>query len=166
MIIQKRNREMPKNRIIVLLGLIALIGAVLFMTSCSETTASEKKYSIMLSKGAEPSGGIGRENKEPIAPEIVYEPKNYTICVDPGHGFVDGGTGENIFENGVLEKDITIAVSKLLRTYLEERGFEVIMTHDGINVPSADVNGNNISIRKSVRHMQILLISTILCPYT
>lgn len=136
---------MSKNRIIHLISLFLIVlGIVFSMVSCSENAESIGRISSMLSEGAEPSDGVGREKKVETEPEIVYEPKNYTICVDPGHGFVDGGTGENVFENGVLEKDVNLAVSKLLVHYLEERGFHVIMTHDGVNYPKADTNGNKI----------------------
>jgi N-acetylmuramoyl-L-alanine amidase len=121
-----------------------LLGILVFTVSCSETETAEKISSSMLSEGAEPSIGIGRDKSAETEPEIEYEPKNYTICVDPGHGFVDGGTGEGVFENGILEKDVNLAVSKLIVHYLEKRGFNVIMTHDGVNIPKADVNNNKI----------------------
>jgi len=48
------------------------------------------------------------------------------ILLDPGHGGPDGGAGEE----GALEKDIALSVSKKLRDYLQELGALVIMTRE------------------------------------
>jgi len=48
-----------------------------------------------------------------------------TIVVDPGHGGRDPG---KVGVNGVLEKDINLAISLKLRDILEEKGINVIMT--------------------------------------
>ncbi len=48
------------------------------------------------------------------------------ILLDPGHGGPDGGAGEE----GALEKDIALSVSKKLRDYLQEQGALVIMTRE------------------------------------
>lgn len=50
------------------------------------------------------------------------------IVVDPGHGGKDPGA---IGPNGVMEKDVTLALARLLKTHLEkELGVEVILTRD------------------------------------
>ncbi|SDL49726.1 N-acetylmuramoyl-L-alanine amidase [Geoalkalibacter ferrihydriticus] len=50
------------------------------------------------------------------------------IVVDPGHGGKDPGA---VGPNGVLEKDVNLAMAKLLKQYLEkELGVEVILTRD------------------------------------
>ena len=87
---------------------------------------------------ASPATGIGR-----IMPEVV-EPKNWLICIDPGHGFADPGTGPGCFD-GVYEKDITVAVANLLKISLEDLGYKVVLTHDGITLPAlGDTNGDSI----------------------
>lgn len=48
------------------------------------------------------------------------------IVVDPGHGGMDGGAS---FQ-GVLEKDINLYIAKKLKSYLQEKDFEVKMTRD------------------------------------
>lgn len=48
-----------------------------------------------------------------------------TIVIDPGHGGRDGGK-EGV--TGVLEKDINLQISDLLREELEAAGYEVVMT--------------------------------------
>lgn len=47
------------------------------------------------------------------------------IVIDPGHGGKDPGA---IGPNGEKEKDITLAVGKLLADQLEEKGFTIYMT--------------------------------------
>lgn len=121
-----------------------LAGIMLVCTSCGSEEIEEQKTSHTVStKIAEPAVGIGREIKEETEPEPA-KPNGYTICVDPGHGFVDGGTGDGVFEDGVLEKDINLAVSKLLVEELEILGYNTIMTHDGVNMPVGDVDKNHI----------------------
>lgn len=57
-------------------------------------------------------------------PEITYK-SNKTIIIDAGHGGEDGGT---IGKNGVFEKDLNLAISKVLAKKLEENGYKVILT--------------------------------------
>ncbi len=49
------------------------------------------------------------------------------IIIDPGHGGIDGGA---VSQEGVLEKDITLAISEQLRDYLQEAGALVLMTRE------------------------------------
>lgn len=118
--------------------LAVVLFSCLFLSSCS----SGLDASLL------PAFGAGREELESILQESEPQrepkpPKGITICVDPGHGFDDGGTSSELLGD-VLEKDITLSVSLKLRDYLEELGFDVIMTHDGTKIPmnSAD-DGNN-----------------------
>lgn len=53
--------------------------------------------------------------------------KKGTIIVDAGHGGEDGGA---VGENGVLEKDINLAIALELEKYLKQNNFDVIMVRD------------------------------------
>lgn len=54
--------------------------------------------------------------------------RKYVIVVDAGHGGADPGA---VADNGVLEKDITLAVARELKRQLEETGrYRVVMTRD------------------------------------
>lgn len=48
------------------------------------------------------------------------------IYIDAGHGGFDGGASVD----GIVEKDITLDVSKMLKAYLENIGYECILTRD------------------------------------
>lgn len=50
-----------------------------------------------------------------------------TIAIDPGHGGPDGGAES---KDGVVEKQITLALAKQLKDYLQEAGAVVIMTRE------------------------------------
>lgn len=62
----------------------------------------------------------------PAAPPMRAKPHRVTL--DPGHGGVDPGNPGLYFPSGMREKDVTLAVSKLLREELVRRGVEVTMT--------------------------------------
>lgn len=49
------------------------------------------------------------------------------IIIDPGHGGVDGGA---VSADGVLEKDINLAISFYMRDIFRVNGFEVVMTRE------------------------------------
>ncbi len=65
-----------------------------------------------------------------------------TVCLDAGHGFGDGGTGSD-FLGEVLEKDITLSVTMLLKEKLEAMGFRVFLTHDGKEFPLTILDDRN-----------------------
>lgn len=73
------------------------------------------------------------------APQPAYRPPSararragfraqHKVVIDPGHGGVDDGNPGLFFPRGVREKHVTLAISKLLKKELEERGIEVLMT--------------------------------------
>lgn len=49
------------------------------------------------------------------------------IVIDPGHGGIDGGASS---KEGLLEKEVALSISLLLRDYLQEAGALVIMTRE------------------------------------
>ena len=57
--------------------------------------------------------------------------KKGTVVLDAGHGGEDGGA---VGDNGVLEKDINLAIALELEKYLKQNNFDVIM------VRSSDVS--------------------------
>lgn len=58
--------------------------------------------------------------------------KTMKIVIDPGHGGHE--TGAINYNDGIMEKDITLKTSRYLKEYLEDYyGVEVIMTHNGLD---------------------------------
>ena len=106
-----------------------------------EASAAPVREEVVELPPAMPAVGVGR-----IMPEVV-EQRDILICVDPGHGFEDGGSGDaetSFFPAGTLEKDITIVVANMVNEDLKKRGFKTVMTHDGVNMPETyNWDGNN-----------------------
>lgn len=55
----------------------------------------------------------------------------HSVVVDPGHGGVDPGNPGRHFPGGLAEKDITLAIGRLLRAELVRRGIAVTLTRTG-----------------------------------
>jgi N-acetylmuramoyl-L-alanine amidase len=83
--------------------------------------------------------------QEPPAPAAkTYTTAVRVIVIDPGHGGIDAGAGTT----GALEKDITLAIARKLRTTLQSRlGATVLLTRDSdvalTNEARAAVANNN-----------------------
>ena len=81
-----------------------------------------------------------------IAQRASTAPNNRlkTIIIDPGHGGEDSGA---VADNGVLEKDINLDISKKLCDMLKATGYTVIMTrNDDISI--YDKNSNSLRQKK------------------
>jgi N-acetylmuramoyl-L-alanine amidase CwlD len=49
------------------------------------------------------------------------------IAIDPGHGGIDGGA---VSKDGIIEKNINLAIALVLRDYLQQVGAYVVMTRE------------------------------------
>ena len=72
-----------------------------------------------------------------IKSRMTQAKKDGTLCVviDPGHGLVDPGAMHDENLGTVTESDITLAIANKLAAVLEDRGYTVILTHDGETQP-------------------------------
>ncbi|WP_379153673.1 N-acetylmuramoyl-L-alanine amidase [Paenibacillus sp. sgz5001063] len=70
------------------------------------------------------------------------------ILIDAGHGGIDGGTSHG----NILEKDITLAISRRLFLLLRSDGFDAILNRTGDYAPSDE----NRWLRSSSRHLRDL----------
>jgi N-acetylmuramoyl-L-alanine amidase len=70
---------------------------------------------------------MSRLIEEVVTPEEFDIKKIQTIVIDPGHGGKDPGA---IGTRGTYEKDVVLSISQKLKSLLEARGFEVIMTRE------------------------------------
>ena len=70
------------------------------------------------------------------------------IILDPGHGGPDGGA----VVDGVVEKDIALSISKMLRDYLQEQGALVILTREEDTDLAGDVDGYRARKRTDLKN--------------
>lgn len=70
------------------------------------------------------------------------------ILIDAGHGGIDGGTSYGT----ILEKDITLAISRRLFLLLRSDGFDTILNRTGDYAPSDE----NLWLRSKSRHLRDL----------
>ena len=130
----------------IICGAAAILLACTAFVSCgNESSSADIPRKERARKPAAPSIGIGR-----IMPE-VHEPKAFTVLLDPGHGFEDGGAGDGILPGGYLEKDINLAIANYLKEDLTEYGFQIIMSHDGTTFPKTAADDNNNKYRPEER---------------
>ena len=128
---------------------LSLLMCYTVLLSCSHSSEDDEEapknaYEETMPASIGADSGLEREKggrKDDIEQQ---EATGHTICVDPGHGFVDGGCGEGFYSDGTLEKDINLAIAEKLSARLALLGYKVIQTHDGKNIPAADTNMNNI----------------------
>lgn len=126
-------------------GLAAEIPPAVPAMGVGRVTASEKTAPAPVGEAPDSS-----PKPEPVTKtEIVLE-RDLLVCIDPGHGFEDGGSGASeasFYPDGTLEKDVTITVAGLLKDALEKEGFRTVMTHDGESIPAEyNWDGNDIFI--------------------
>lgn len=70
-----------------------------------------------------------------------------TIVIDPGHGGYDSGS---ISINGVMEKDITLAIALKTGALLEGEGYHVIYTRESDDVTWSDDNLDDLQSRVTI----------------
>ena len=71
--------------------------------------------------------GVQRVVTASISTVILSDTTLPVIIVDPGHGGIDGGA---VGVDGIVEKDINLAIALKLRDMLIVGGFEVVMTRE------------------------------------
>ena len=57
--------------------------------------------------------------------------RRHVIVIDPGHGGRDPGNPGRYFPEGMTEKDVNLAIGKLLRDELANRGIDATLTRTG-----------------------------------
>ncbi|WP_127497525.1 N-acetylmuramoyl-L-alanine amidase CwlD [Paenibacillus glycanilyticus] len=75
---------------------------------------------ILLTQGSEPVSRTWSYWTLPLSGK--------TIAIDAGHGGVDGGA---VSKEGVVEKDLNLAIALYLRDYLQQAGAIVLLTREG-----------------------------------
>lgn len=91
-----------------------------------------------------------------VTAKINYKGENI-IYIDPGHGGPDGGA---VGIDGLYEKDIVLDIAKKLKFYLNNAGYNVLLTRDG-DYDLADDNSKNKK-REDI-HNRVRLINEANC---
>lgn len=88
--------------------------------------------------GLPPWGATSGSASTPDKPVPTLPKGRYKVVVDAGHGGKDQGASRQ----GILEKDLNLAVALYLRQALQAKGFEVAMTRTGDSfVPLKEISG-------------------------
>lgn len=140
--------------IFVCLGLIVLLSIVImcmvFPIFNMEMPGFAHEERVVQSESEE----LVTESVEPVihsTPAVIEDPvpainEGYAVCIDPGHGFYDPGTGNEALN--VYEDEVVLRVGFKLREKLEERGVKVYMTHDTNEIPEGPNQKYILSLSK------------------
>src|SRR3989449_1391697 len=99
-----------------------------------------------------PVAGPVAASPPPVAPTAATTPNpisglrfRHTVVIDPGHGGADPGNPGRYFPNGLVEKDITLAIARLLRAELVRRGIAASLTRstDTLDRKSTRLNSSH-----------------------
>lgn len=111
-----------------------------FVAMTASIAATPQKHKASLAPPTYSLGGTGLQPPLPrpaVSPEVLaqraFKP---VIVIDPGHGGHDSGA----MKNGAVEKEITLAFSKLLAKKLNETGrYKVLLTREeDVFIPLGD----------------------------
>lgn len=70
---------------------------------------------------------------------------NKVVLIDPGHGGIDAGATDN----GLVEKDLNLAIAQKLKAYVEQSGGIAVMTRDTDTGTYAPDRANGVSQKQS-----------------
>lgn len=169
-----------KKKSLLVLGL--LIVSLLSFGCSNSDIVSENESTYTQNKSSEQSLQNGQDNSQGNNPQTNGNSQNnlqnnsqqnktnqYVICIDPGHqakGDMDQepvgpGSSETKFKvswgtqgvaTNIPEYELTLSASKILKNYLEQMGFKVIMTREtnDVNITNSEraifANQNNADL--------------------
>lgn len=138
-----RNQNIPKKHIlrisfVTLQRFLVVLAATGLL--CFTAGNSEARGALTPSSPAEADVHDGRQQM------LGHDQR--MILIDAGHGGIDGGTSHG----DILEKDITLAISRRLFLLLRSDGFDAILNRIGDYAPSDE----NRWLRSKSRHLRDL----------
>ncbi|WP_269929860.1 N-acetylmuramoyl-L-alanine amidase [Aminobacter sp. HY435] len=94
------------------------------------SAASEREFDAALAEQAATTAStVSTPKSDRIGKTAQRGDHPFTIVIDPGHGGVDGGA-EGL--NGTVEKSVTLAFAKELKSKLDDGGaYKVVLTREG-----------------------------------
>lgn len=100
------------------------------------TDMTGREQTVYVEESISPVYAVGEQTAQVVrmaAAEVDEIPKTMaeteyipTVFLDPGHG----GTDEGCARDGVLEKDLNLAIALLVRDKLKEQGYQVVMARE------------------------------------
>ena len=133
---KKRGRALIISYLVragMLAALLACVWlAVLGVRACADWIGSMGADRTVLAAQEEPEAEATRLPEEPAL--LTGPSVQGTVTIDPGHGGIDPGCGEE----GALEKDIVLPISMALKELLEQAGVTVVMTRQTDETLSLD----------------------------
>lgn len=131
---KKRGMALLVSRLI-RLGMVAVLLSFLFLAVLGIRLCANWISSLPApaqSEAAQEYDGTPDTQAQPSIPTV--QAICGTVTVDPGHGGIDPGCGEE----GSLEKDIVLPISMKLKALLEQAGVTVVMTRTTDQTVSLD----------------------------
>lgn len=168
----RRTREIRENQdkkarksfrwdrlvLFILLLVIALCAWLVYKDFNSEEKFdSAAAVAPLYEEGLTRQGGANSETGEAVVHDdivVAYEKDNNVICLDAGHGGDDPGAEYK----KIYEKDQVLDVTFLVKAFLEEDGYEVVLTRDAdmtlsledrVNIAEAANAGVLVSIHRN-----------------
>jgi len=148
---------------------------IINLTLSQETDQYKQNITESTSNSTQITQTIAKEEKQPIITSPiklpVYNPKDITIVLDPGHGGKDSGA---VGVGGLKEKDVVLSIAKYCADILREKGFKVVLTRDSdVFIPLAqrvkianDAKANlfvsihaNASLDPSAKGMEVFFLN-------
>lgn len=128
---QMKKRERKRKKVI-RFGCALFMAAVAGTTSLTlavKTLAAPEDPEVEAAANMKEETGKAAESisgNVPIPEETEKEPGVPVVIIDPGHG----GEDEGCSGDGILEKDINLAIARLVENKLGQMGYQVIMTRE------------------------------------
>lgn len=105
--------------------LLVIISVILCFSGCNDETHTGNATEI---ESNDEISGVGVGNSS-----VSFSTVDLTVIIDPGHGFDDPGSQPEFMTSP--EADVTLKSANILKRKLEEKGINVILTHDGKTYP-------------------------------
>lgn len=128
---RQRRRLTASLLLLLVLAIIAAVTIPTLRTANSDVPDMSTGDDLTASPSTRDPTGKDPETNLPVS---VPLPKDTVICLDPGHGYGDPGTGSD-YLLPYYEKDINLAIANKLRDILLSEGYRVRMTRDSDTPP-------------------------------
>jgi len=103
-----------------------------------------------------PAGQAGSSVPSPGQPENAPAARRPLVIVDPAHGGSERGAA---LSDAVAEKDVTLALARLLRHELETRGFAVLMLRESDTTVTLDQRASQANAAQGAIYISLHAVS-------